>query len=236
MKLLIVCDERFHDRISVIETLLESHEHEVVVLPNCYVKTTIQHFSSDEECAEFTEKKFEKRETIIKGIDGVLLLNFDEKGQKNNINAETLLVLYDAFRFKKDIYLWKRMSKDRISNIVTSFSPIVINGNIAEIPMINKVQKDILTYLARFKDKKSMYNGLVGVIAERTFKDKKKEKELICQTEINSLLDKEMIDKKTKEQIGTKMDYYIINDKGLEYLENDKVKHKNKVKSLEAYI
>ncbi|NLL44504.1 MAG: hypothetical protein GX247_02410, partial [Mollicutes bacterium] len=54
MKLLIVCDERFHDRISVIETLLESHEHEVVVLPNCYVKTTIQHFSSDEECAEFT--------------------------------------------------------------------------------------------------------------------------------------------------------------------------------------
>ena len=32
------------------------------------------------------------------------------------------------------------------------------------------------------------------------------------------------------------MDYYIINDKGLEYLENDKVKHKNKVKSLEAYI
>lgn len=232
MKLFIDCDNTFYNRIPMIKESLEELGHEVV-LPIDYEQPNLERelrFLDEQKYIEFKKGKLNQNRKIIRSVDGVLILNFDKgKGNdKNYINVTTFLGMYDTFKLKKDIYLWNNIPNNNFQDEIISFSPTVIDGDMKNIPMINTIQKNILSYLENYVFKKEpVYDGIISTIADRLHEDLN-----ICKTEIDALVNKEMVNKLNLNRIGTSINYYVISDKGLEYLENNCEKNKTKVKSL----
>ena len=91
----------------------------------------------EKEHKEFKAKMFRQSEDTIKQMDAVLVLNFDKEKDgiiyKNYIGGATFLEMYDAFRFKKNIYLYNEVPEGILKDETIGFDPIVINGDINKI-------------------------------------------------------------------------------------------------------
>ena len=139
MKILIICSKSFYKDIEVIKNKLEDIGHEIF-LPNCYDDPETENKMrklGGKQHREFKAKMFRRSENVIKDMDAVLVLNFDKEKDgiiyKNYIGGATFLVMYDAFRFNKKIYLYNDIPQGMLYDEIDGFGPIVINGDISKI-------------------------------------------------------------------------------------------------------
>lgn len=139
MKILIICSKKFYDKIPNIKEQLKKNNH-IVYLPNCYDAPDTEEKMrtlGEKEHKEFKAKMFRQSEDTIKQMDAVLVLNFDKEKDgiiyKNYIGGATFLEMYDAFRFKKNIYLYNEVPEGILKDETIGFDPIVINGDINKI-------------------------------------------------------------------------------------------------------
>jgi hypothetical protein len=133
-KILIICSKQFYDKIPAIKDELSSRFE--VYLPNCYEHPDTEQKMWElgkEEHAAFKAKMFNQSADLIAKMDAVLVLNFNKNGQDNYIGGATFLEIYDAFRFKKKIYLYNDIPKGILYDEITGFKPLIINGNLEEI-------------------------------------------------------------------------------------------------------
>jgi hypothetical protein len=135
MKILIICSKKFYSNIPEIKNSLENMGHDVL-LPNCYLDPgTEDRFRNlgIKEHADFKRKMFNQSENIISNIDSVLVLNFNKNGFENYIGGATFLVMYDAFRMNKKIYLYNDIPEGILKDEIIGFSPILIKGDLTKI-------------------------------------------------------------------------------------------------------
>lgn len=70
---------------------------------------------------------------VIKGVDAVLVLNFEKNEQPNYIGGATFLEMYDAFRHHKKIYVYNELPDGMLIDEIAGFSPVVLRENLHEI-------------------------------------------------------------------------------------------------------
>lgn len=136
MKILIICSKQFYPKIEKIKEELEGRNIEIV-LPNCYddpqMETKMWKLGKEEH-QEFKAKMFKRSEDTIKNMDAVLVLNYDKEKEgtiyKNYVGGATFLEMYDAFRFKKKIYLMNDIPEGLLYDEIEGFNPTVLNGNL----------------------------------------------------------------------------------------------------------
>lgn len=139
MKIMLICSKQFYNKIEKIKLELEKQGHEIY-LPNCYDDPTTEERMrqlGEKEHQEFKAQMYKQSEELIKGLDAVLVLNFDKEknGQmyKNYIGGATFLEMYDAFRYNKKIYLYNDIPEGMLYDEIEGFSPIIINGNLSKV-------------------------------------------------------------------------------------------------------
>lgn len=139
MKIMLICSKQFYNKIEEIKTSLEKQGHKIY-LPNCYDNPSAEEKMrqlGQKEHQEFKAKMYRQSEELIKGLDAVLVLNFDKEKQgqiyKNYIGGATFLEMYDAFRFNKKIYLYNDIPDGMLYDEIEGFSPIIINGDLTKI-------------------------------------------------------------------------------------------------------
>lgn len=74
---------------------------------------------------------FKMSKERIEEMDAVLTLNFDKNGNKNYIGGATFIEIYEAFMQNKKIYLYNDIPEGMLFDEISSFSPIVINGDLS---------------------------------------------------------------------------------------------------------
>ena len=136
MKILIICSKRFYARIEEIRKILIDRGFEVF-LPNCYDDPKAEEKTyklGKKEHQLFKERMYKQSENVIKKMDIILVLNFDKEKDgviyKNYIGGATFLEMYDAFRYKKKIYLYNDIPEGILYDEIEGFDPIVIDGNL----------------------------------------------------------------------------------------------------------
>lgn len=136
MKIFLICSKKFYNRIPDIEKGLLERGH-TLQMPNCYDEPELEAKMQElggQAHQEFKAKMFKQSEELIKGLDAVLVLNFDKEKDgvvyKNYIGGATFLEMYDAFRLGKKIYLWNDRPDGILKDEIEGFNPIVINGNL----------------------------------------------------------------------------------------------------------
>ena len=136
MKVFVICSKKFYPMIEEVKNYLESKNVEVF-LPNCYDDPTAEQKAWDlgeDEHKKFKAKMYKQSEDTIRGMDAVLVLNFDKEkdGQvlKNYIGGATFLEMYDAFRLNKKIYLYNDIPSGMLYDEIEGFDPVIINGNL----------------------------------------------------------------------------------------------------------
>ena len=139
MKIFIICSKKFYSKIEDIRKVLEKNGH-TIVLPNCYDEPDTEEEMKKlgkKEHQEFKDKMFKQSEERIKGIDAVLVLNFDKEkdGQilKNYIGGATFLEMYEAYRANKKIFLYNDIPEGMLYDEIEGFDPIVINGDLKKV-------------------------------------------------------------------------------------------------------
>lgn len=136
MKIFVICSKKFYSEIENIKNKLEKMGH-IIFLPNCYdapdTEAKIRKLGKEEH-QKFKAEMYKQSEETIKGVDAVLVLNFNKEkdGQilKNYIGGATFLEMYDAFRNNKRIYLYNEISEGMLYDEIVGFSPIIINGDL----------------------------------------------------------------------------------------------------------
>lgn len=136
MKIFLICSKQFYNQIPNIEKELLGKGHKLQ-MPNCYDDPDMEAKMVEiggEAHREFKAKMFKQSEELIKGLDAVLVLNFDKEKEgvvyKNYIGGATFLEMYDAFRLGKKIYLWNDIPEGILKDEIDGFDPIIINGNL----------------------------------------------------------------------------------------------------------
>lgn len=132
MKIFIICSKVFYDRIPKIKEMLENRGHEIY-LPNCYdnpgMEAEMKNYGRDKHI-EFKAKMLRHSEGLIRGMDAVLVLNFNKNGIDNYIGGATFLEMYDAFRLEKKIFLYNQIPEGILKDEIIGFNPTILNGNI----------------------------------------------------------------------------------------------------------
>ena len=136
MKIFVICSKNFYRKIETVKTQLEKMGH-TIFLPNCYdapdTEAKIRKLGKEEH-QKFKAEMYKQSEETIKGVDAVLVLNFNKEkdGQilKNYIGGATFLEMYDAFRNNKRIYLYNEISEGMLYDEIVGFAPIILNGNL----------------------------------------------------------------------------------------------------------
>lgn len=122
MKILLICSNRFYSVVPYIKEELENDGH-YVTLPNGY------------------NNNYD--ENIMDDVESVLVLNFNKddkkKYPKNHIEEEVFMEIYDAYNFKKDIYLINPIPEGELKEKIESLNPIVLNG------FLNKLNNNVKT-------------------------------------------------------------------------------------------
>ena len=131
MKIFLICSKAFYGKVEDYKNRLEAMGHEIV-LPNCYdAPETESKYRGTEARAEWKAKMIKHSEEVIKGLDAVLVLNFDKNGQKNYIGGATFLEIYDAFRLGKKIYFINDLPEGMLKDELIGFNPTVIHGDLS---------------------------------------------------------------------------------------------------------
>lgn len=136
MKIFLICSKKFYNRIPEIEQGLIERGH-TLQMPNCYddpdTEFKMQQLGGEAH-REFKAKMFKQSEDLIRGLDAVLVLNFDKEKDgiiyKNYIGGATFLEMYDAFRLGKKIFLWNDIPKGILYDEIDGFDPVIINGDL----------------------------------------------------------------------------------------------------------
>lgn len=135
MKLFVICSKRFYGRIAELRGDLERAGHELV-MPNCYddpgTEDRIRALGPKAH-SDWKASMIRHSEDVIRGSDGVLVLNFDKGEQRNYIGGATFLEMYDAFRLGKKIFLYNDPPTGMLHDEVEGFRPVVLNGELDRI-------------------------------------------------------------------------------------------------------
>lgn len=132
MKLFIICSKAFYGEIPPIKNVLERAGHEIT-LPNCYDDPGTEaryREMGDKEHAEWKASMLNHSETVINGVDAVLVLNFEKNGQANYIGGATFLEMYDAFRLGKKIYMYNGVPDGMLKDEIEGFGPILLHQDL----------------------------------------------------------------------------------------------------------
>jgi hypothetical protein len=139
MKILIVCSNRFYDRISDIQKELEAKGHEIY-LPNYYGDSTIAgkiKKMNEKEFKKFKGEMFDRSDREISKVDAILALNYDKVSSeitlKNYIGGATFLEMFVAYRKNKIIYLLNPIPSCILTDEIRAFDVKVINGDLNKI-------------------------------------------------------------------------------------------------------
>lgn len=132
MKIFIICSKQFYDQIPPIESKLKAAGH-VVTLPNCYDDPTTENRYrklGKNEHATWKRTMLEHSSAVIDGVDAVLVLNYEKNGMANYVGGATFLEMYDAFRLGKKIYMINDIPTGILSDEISGFEPVVLNGDL----------------------------------------------------------------------------------------------------------
>lgn len=135
MKIFLICSKRFYPRVPEMLVELEANNH-VVTFPNSYDDPTAEERYlklTAKEHAEWKTGMFNRSRAMIEKNDAVLVLNFEKDGIKNYIGGATFIEMYDAFRLGKKIFLFNEIPNGILRDEISSFSPIVINGDLSRV-------------------------------------------------------------------------------------------------------
>ena len=133
MKIFLICSKVFYDRLDVISKNLESAGHSVV-FPNCYdCPETEDSYRGTKEHALWKASMIKHSESVISGVDAVLVVNYDKNGVKNYIGGATFLEIYDAFRLNKKIFFMNDLPEGMLKDELIGFNGSVINGDLSKI-------------------------------------------------------------------------------------------------------
>lgn len=133
MKIFIICSKVFYGNIPPIKEVLDKAGHEVT-LPNSYDDPGAEaryKEKGEKEHAEWKAGMLRHSQQVIKGIDAVLVLNFEKNGQINYIGGATFLEMYDAFRLGKKIYMYNDIPDNLLKDEIEGFEPILIHSKLA---------------------------------------------------------------------------------------------------------
>ena len=132
MKIFIICSKAFYGEIKPIKDYLEKKGFEVAV-PHTYLnpeKESETWKEGVESHAAFKARMFRLSEEKIKGMDAVLVLNFEKYGVPNYIGGSTFLEMYEAFRNNKKIYLYNDIPNGMLFDEIEGFGQIIIKGDL----------------------------------------------------------------------------------------------------------
>jgi hypothetical protein len=137
MRIFIICSKSFYEYIPQItnELVLKGITTiDEIILPNCYdAPETESKYRNTKEHSKWKGKMIKHSETVISGVDAVLVLNYDKNGVKNYIGGATFLEMYDAFRLGKQIYLINDIPEGMLKDEIIGFNPLILNGDIGII-------------------------------------------------------------------------------------------------------
>ena len=133
MKIFLICSKAFYDKLEDIKASLENMGHDVT-LPNCYDCPEMEAlYRGKKEHAEWKASMIRHSEEVIKGVDSVLVVNYDKNGYKNYIGGATFLEIYDAFRMNKKIYFMNDLPEGLLKDELIGFNGVVINEDLERI-------------------------------------------------------------------------------------------------------
>jgi predicted transcriptional regulator len=199
----------------MIKEVLEDYGHEVV-LPNCYDNPNAEdeyRMIGEEEHANFKAAMYKKSEEVIRNVDGVLVINLNKNSQKNYIGGATFLEMYDAFRMQKDIYLYNQIPSGILTDEIIGFNPIIIDGDLCQIPRLNRVQSKIIKFMSD-----STLNSIFAISRAINVDFD------VCLREINVLCDRGLVASKDT------VDLYYITGLGINMVEKEDVNFTKKLK------
>ena len=132
MKIFLICSKVFYGTIPPIKETLEHAGHEIT-LPNAYDDPGTEaryRETGAQEHAAWKASMLKHSEAVIKGIDAVLVLNFEKNGQENYIGGATFLEMYDAFRLGKKIYMYNDIPTGMLKDEIEGFEPILLHQDV----------------------------------------------------------------------------------------------------------
>ena len=135
MKILVVCSKHFYHKIPEIKNYLEQQEHKIT-LPNSFdepFSEDVMREKEKEEYVNWKRKMLEESQNKIKGIEMVLVLNFEKKGIPNYIGGATFLEIYEAWKLNKKIFFYNPLPNCSFTDELVGMNPQIINGNLSKI-------------------------------------------------------------------------------------------------------
>lgn len=135
MKIMICTSKHFYHLIPSVKEKLEQMGHQIT-LPNCYDDPLLEErIKKEQPCnhAEFKRRMFREQEEKIRGIDALLIMNYEKHGQKNYIGGATFLEMFKAWELNKTIYLMNPIPNGMLYDEIVGMSPIVLNEDLALI-------------------------------------------------------------------------------------------------------
>lgn len=135
MKIFLICSKAFYGKIPPIKEALERMGHEIT-LPNAYDDPGTEaryREMGQKEHSEWKASMLRHSEHVIKGVDSVLVLNFEKGGQENYIGGATFLEMYDAFRLGKKIYMYNNIPSGMLKDEIEGFEPTLLHQDLARL-------------------------------------------------------------------------------------------------------
>ena len=130
MKIFLICSKAFYNKLDYYKTNLEEMGHSIH-MPNCWdCPETEAKYRGTPDHALWKAEMIRHSEEVIKGMDAVLVLNFDKNGTKNYIGGATFLEIYDAFRLNKRIYFVNDIPDGMLRDELIGFNPTIIHGDL----------------------------------------------------------------------------------------------------------
>ncbi|MFH1751711.1 MAG: hypothetical protein ABH821_02120 [archaeon] len=136
MKIVICGSMSFSEKMLEVKKELESKGHE------CFVSDFAQQYVGKEEIERNNLVLFHKNEKNaiieywkkIKESDAILVLNYDRKGIKNYIGANTFLEIGFAYGFGKKIFFLNQIpDMPYLKDELIAVKPIILNGVLENI-------------------------------------------------------------------------------------------------------
>ncbi len=103
MKICICCSLSFTEKVLKVAKELEKLGHEVL-LPNGIINDLAGQENYDPVKTKLETDPYHKHTDKIRESDAILVCNYDKKGVKGYIGANTLCEMFAAFYFNKPIY------------------------------------------------------------------------------------------------------------------------------------
>jgi hypothetical protein len=142
MKIAICTSLDFTNKIKGIVNQLTERNHKVIIPQTIEMifnrEVTLEQILKEKENGEISKRAI-KQDTLrhyfekIKGVDAVLVLNFDKKGVKGYIGGNTFLEMGFAHILNKKIFLLNEIPQMLYKDEIKAMQPTVLYGDLASI-------------------------------------------------------------------------------------------------------